>query len=155
MKAAPLHCPLANHPPSYLSPTICITHHEAQIVYDTLEQELILSPMSFMDLAKPPLKTNDAYKVLEQIIEEEGIVNPMPSSSFQQNRHKRKISKSITEYYRMNVPNQTINNAHMEEWSILSTRMSYPSTPSLTLTYMFKTPLIKLMSGSRTLTNPY
>ena len=33
--------------------------------------------MSFMkDMAQPPPETIDAYKVLENIIEEEGTVNP-------------------------------------------------------------------------------
>ena len=96
-------------------------------MYDTLEQEQILSPMSFMkDLAKPPPETNDAYRVLEQIIEEEGTVNPYAQLLFPTEQTQEKDFQEYTEYYRMSVPNQTINNAHMEEWSILSTRMSYP-----------------------------
>ena len=83
--------------------------------------------MSFMkDLAKPPPETNDAYRVLEQIIEEEGAVNPYAQLLFPTEQTQEEDFQEYTEYYRMNVPNQTINNAHMEEWSILSTRMSYP-----------------------------
>ena len=116
-------------PPTLLpqAQQFCITHHEAQIVYDTLEQELILSPVSFMkDLAKHPPETNDAYRVLEQIIEEEGTVNPYAQLLFPTEQTQEEDFQEYTEYYRMNVPIQTINNAHMEEWSILSTRMSYP-----------------------------
>ena len=116
-------------PPTLLpqAQQFCITHHEAQIVYETLEQEQILSPMSFMkDLAKPPSETNDAYRVLEQIIEEEGTVNPYAQLLFPTEQTQEEDFQEYTEYHRMNVPNQTINNAHMEEWSILSTRISYP-----------------------------
>ena len=78
------------------------------------------------DLAKPPPETNDAYRVLEQIIEEEGTVNPYAQLLFPTEQTQEEDFQEYTEYYRMNVPNQTINNAHMEEWSILSTRISYP-----------------------------
>ena len=103
---------------------------------DTLEEEQILSPMSFMkDMAKPPPETNDAYRVLEQIIEEEGTINPYVQLLFPTEQSQEEDFKEFTEYYRMNVPNQTINNAHMEEWSILSTRMSFPQHPR-TNTYL-------------------
>ena len=83
--------------------------------------------MSFIkDLAKPPPEINDAYRVLEQIIEEEGTVNPYAQLLFPTEQIQEEDFQEYTEYYRMNVPNQTINNAHMEEWSILSTRISYP-----------------------------
>ena len=96
-------------PPTLLpqAQQFCITHHEAQIVYETLEQEQILSPMSFIkDLAKPPPETNDAYRVLEQIIEEEGTVNPYAQLLFPTEQTQEEDFQEYTEYYRMNVPNQ-------------------------------------------------
>ena len=77
-------------------------------------------------MAQPPPETIDAYKVLENIIEEEGTVNPYARLLLQPEPTQEEGSQVYTEYYRMNIPNQIINNAHMEEWSILSTRMSYP-----------------------------
>ena len=77
------------------------------------------------DLAKPPIETIDAYKVLDQILVEEGTVNPYTQLLFPSEQTEQD-SQDYMEYYRMSVPNQTTNNAHMEEWSILSTKMSYP-----------------------------
>ena len=81
------------------------------------------------DLAKPLPETIDAYRVLEQIIEEEGTVNPYAQLLFHSEFTQEQDLQDYTEYYRMNVPNQTVNSAHMEEWSILNTKMSYPQHP--------------------------
>ena len=121
-------------PPTLLpqAQQFCITHHEAQIVYDTLEQEQILSPMSFMkDLAKPPPETNDAYRVLEQIIEEEGTINPYAQLLFPTEQTQEEDFQEYTDHYRMTTPNQMINNDHMEQWSILTTKVCYPQHPRL------------------------
>ena len=82
------------------------------------------------DLAKPPIETIDAYKVLDQILEEEGTVNSYTQLLFPSEQTEQD-PQDYMEYYRMSVPNQTTNNAHMEEWSILSTKMSYPQHPRL------------------------
>ena len=72
--------------------------------------------MSFMkDLAKPPPETNDAYRVLEQIIEEEGTVNPYAQLLFPTEQTQEEDFQEYTDYYRMNTPNQIINNDHMEQ----------------------------------------
>ena len=64
--------------------------------------------MSFMkDLAIPPLETIDAYKVLDQILAEEGTVNPYTQLLFPEEQTQGSDYQDYTEYYRMNVPNQT------------------------------------------------
>ena len=121
-------------PPTLLpqAQQFCITHHEAQVVYDTLEQNRILSPMSFLkNLASPPSHTIDAYKVLDQILEEEGTFNPYAQLLFQAEPTPDPDFQDYTAFYRMDKPNQTTNHAHMEDWSILSTKMFYPQHPNL------------------------
>ena len=88
--------------------------------------------MSFLkDLATPPSHTIDAYKVLDQILEEEETFNSYAQLLFQAEPTPDTDFQDYTEFYRMDKPNQTTNHAHMEDWSILSTKMFYPQHPHL------------------------
>ena len=55
----------------------CLTLDEAQTVYDCLEADQIVSPIHFQkDIIQAPSQRRLAYQKLEEILEEEGSVNP-------------------------------------------------------------------------------
>ena len=55
----------------------CLTQEEAQTVYECLAAEQVVSPIHFnKEIAKAPNLKKLAYQKLEEILEEEGSVNP-------------------------------------------------------------------------------
>ena len=58
---------------------------EAGIVYNCLEANEVVSPISFYKgIVKPPIETVEAYKVLEEILITEGSHNPYATLLFHQ-----------------------------------------------------------------------
>ena len=90
--------------------------------------------MSFLKkLVQPPVEENDAYRVLEQIIQEDGLDNPYAQLLFQEEASQ---PEETIEYYKIGNKNNIPNNANMEVWSILGTKVHYPQLPSQN-TYLY------------------
>ena len=67
--------------------------------------------------------------MLEQIIQEEGTENPYAQLLFQGNTPDKEEEEN-TEYYHIGRKSNNPNNANMEAWSILGTKIHYPQHPS-------------------------
>ena len=54
-----------------------MSQEEAQTIYDCLEADQVVSPLHFnKDIVKAPSHRRLAYQKLEEILEQEGSVNP-------------------------------------------------------------------------------
>ena len=54
---------------------MCLTPEEIEVIYNCLEEEKVVSPLHFSkEIIKPEIKPE--YARLDQILEEEGSVNP-------------------------------------------------------------------------------
>ena len=101
----------------------CLTHEEAQTVYDCLEADQVVSPIHFnKEIAKTPDLKKLAYQKLEEILEEEGSVNPYQIMFMGPDEYiKNKDPFLHIDIYQ---PGPTslncMNTQNMENWSVLS-----------------------------------
>ena len=113
----------------------CLTHEEAQTVYDSLEADQVVSPIHFnKEITKTPNLRKLAYQKLEEILEEEGSVNPYQIMFMGPDEHiKNKDPFLHIDIYQ---PGPTslncMNTQNMENWSVLSTEMHYADPPRAT-----------------------
>ena len=107
---------------------MCINHTEADIVYNCLASNEVVSPISFYKgLAKPPLDEVEAYQVLEDILLQEGSNNPYADLLFHDPSSQN--TDPFNEYMEVfQQGNKTTNTKGMEDWSILGTQITYPHT---------------------------
>ena len=111
--------------------TICLTQEEAQTIYECLEADQVVSPIHFnKEIIKAPTFRRLAYQKLEELLEEEGSINPyemmllnpmeeMPPDPFLNIDHYHPSLNSLGK----------VNNQNMENWSVLSTVMHYTDPP--------------------------
>ena len=110
----------------------CLTPEEAQTVYDCLETEQVVSPIHFnKEIAKTPNPRKLAYQKLEEILEEEGSVNPYQIMFMGPDEHiKNKDPFLHIDIYQPGPSSlNCINTQNMENWSVLSTEMHYADPP--------------------------
>ena len=110
----------------------CLTQEEAQTVYECLAAEQVVSPIHFNKaIAKAPNFKKLAYQKLEEILEEEGSVNPyqlMISSPDEETTSQDPFLH--IDYYQAGPSSlNCINTQNMENWSVLSTKMHYADPP--------------------------
>ena len=108
--------------PNYKS--VCITTAEAEIIYECLEKDEVVSPLKFCKriYPDPEEEVRPEYKVLHEINLEFGVVNPYEYAIFHLHEEDEKDESDI---YLRGIQNLT----HMSDWSILSTEMHYPCHP--------------------------
>ena len=84
------------------------------------------SPISlYKGLAKPPIENVEAYQVLEEIIQEQGLHNPYAELLFHD--PPEQVPNPFNEYLEIyKEGNKTTNTAGMDNWSILGTKITYP-----------------------------
>ena len=113
-----------------------MTQEEAQTIYDCLEADQVVSPIHFnKEIIKGPSQRSLAYQKLEEILEQEGSVNPYqvmllgpPEEDTPQDDFLR------TDFYQSSdITLGEANTQNIEDWSVLSTEMYYTdqSHPSL------------------------
>ena len=110
----------------------CLTPEEAQTVYDCLETEQVVSPIHFnKEIAKTPNPRKLAYQKLEEILEEEGSVNPYQIMFMGPDEHiKNKDPFLHIDIYQPGPSSlYCMNTQNMENWSVLSTEMHYADPP--------------------------
>ena len=108
--------------PNYKS--VCISTAEAEIIYECLEKDEVVSPLKFCKriYPDPEEEVRPEYKVLHEINLEFGVVNPYEYAIFHLHEEDEKDESDI---YLRGIQNLT----HMSDWSILSTEMHYPCHP--------------------------
>ena len=109
-----------------------MTQEEAQTVYDCLEAEQVVSPIHFnKEITKTPNIKKLAYQKLEEILEEEGSVNPyqMMILGPDDDENCKDPNLHIDIYQPGPSTLNYINTQNMENWSVLSTEMHYADPP--------------------------
>ena len=110
----------------------CLTQEEAQTVYDCLEAEQVVSPIHFNKaIARAPNFKKLAYQKLEEILEEEGSVNPYQRMIMgpDQDDHCKDPFLHIDIYQPGPTSLNCMNTQNMENWSVLSTEMHFADPP--------------------------
>ena len=110
----------------------CLTQEEAQTVYDCLEAEQVVSPIHFnKEIARTPNFKKLAYQKLEEILAEEGSVNPYQTMIMGPDEcNDSKDPFLHIDIYQSGPTNQNCRNTqNMENWSVLSTEMHYADPP--------------------------
>ena len=105
---------------------------EAQTVYDCLEAEQVVSPIHFnKEIARAPNLRKLAYQKLEEILEEEGSVNPYQIMFMGPDEHVENKDPFLhIDMYQQGLTSLNfINTQNMENWSVLSTEMHYADPP--------------------------
>ena len=110
----------------------CLTQEEAQTVYECLAAEQVVSPIHFnKEIAKAPNFKKLAYQKLEEILEEEGSVNPYQLMILSPDEEDTSQDPFLhIDYYQAGPSSlNCINTQNMENWSVLSTEMHYADPP--------------------------
>ena len=110
----------------------CLTQEEAQTVYECLAAEQVVSPIHFnKEIAKAPNLKKLAYQKLEEILEEEGSVNPYQLMILSPDEEDTSQDPFLhIDYYQAGPSSlNCINTQNMENWSVLSTEMHYADPP--------------------------
>ena len=100
----------------------CLTPEEAQTVYDCLETEQVVSPIHFnKEIAKTPNPRKLAYQKLEEILEEEGSVNPYQTMIMGPYEHNENNDPFLhIDIYQPGPSSlNCMNIQNMENWSVL------------------------------------
>ena len=105
--------------PNYKS--VCITSAEAEIIYQALENDEILSPLNFCKKVFSQEIVRQEYQVLNDMLYEHGFVNPYEYAMF----HHHDQGDQLEDVY---TPGKQ-NMLNMIDWSILSTEMHYVVHP--------------------------
>ena len=109
-----------------------MTQEEAQTVYDCLEAEQVVSPIHFnKEIARAPNFKKLAYQKLEEILEEEGSVNPYQRMILgpDEDVHCKDPFFHIDIYQPGPTNLNCMNNQNMENWFVWSTEMHYADPP--------------------------
>ena len=109
-----------------------MTEEEAQTVYDCLAAEQVVSPIHFnKEIAKAPRVKKLAYQKLEEILEEEGSVNPyqMMILGPVEEENSKDPFLHIDIYQTGPSSLNCMNTQNMENWSVLSTEMHCADPP--------------------------
>ena len=106
---------------------MCLTTEEAKAVYECLNQDQTVSPIHFdKDLTKLHSIREAAYAKLENILEEEGPLNPYEHALLNPYNELPTKTPEIEDFYDMYGKGpKTPNTQNMEDWSILSTEIHY------------------------------
>ena len=106
---------------------MCLTTEEAKAVYECLNQDQTVSPIHFdKDLPKLHSIREEAYAKLENILEEEGPLNPYEHALLNPYNELPTKTPEIEDFYDMYGKGpKTPNTQNMEDWSILSTEIHY------------------------------
>ena len=110
----------------------CLTQEEAQTVYECLAAEQVVSPIHFnKEIAKSPNFKKLAYQKLEEILEEEGSVNPYQMMILISDDEDTFQDPFLHIDFYQTEPSSLncINTQNMENWSVLSTEMHYANPP--------------------------
>ena len=109
----------------------CLTEEEANTVYECLEADQVVSPIHFnKTLAKNPSPRRVAYKRLEEILEEEGSINPYQVMLLGPEEEQPPEPFFHMDFYQPSHQGTgQKNNQNMEHWSVLSTEMHYTDPP--------------------------
>ena len=101
-------------------------------MYDCLEADQVVSPIHFnKEIARTPNLRKLAYQKLEEILEEEGSVNPYQIMFMGPDEHiKNKDPFLHIDIYQPGPSSlYCMNTQNMENWSVLSTEMHYADPP--------------------------
>ena len=110
----------------------CLTQEEAQTVYECLAAEQVVSPIHFnKEIAKAPNFKKLVYQKLEEILQEEGSVNPYELMILSPDDEDTSQDPFLhIDYYQTGPCSlNCINTQNMENWSVLSTEMHYADSP--------------------------
>ena len=134
MNATPNHCPYLERrlERSSHSQRKCLTQEEAQTVYECLTAEQVVSPIHFnKEIAKAPNFKKLAYQKLEEILQEEGSVNPYELMILSPDDEDTSQDPFLhIDYYQTGPCSlNCIYTQNLENWSVLSTEMHYADSP--------------------------
>ena len=113
--------------PNYKS--FCITHFEAEKIYECLDSDNVVSPIVFSkDFQPPSEEVRPEYQLLEEFLDNgEPVENPYEKYLFNQIEPEKEKPQKIDPYF----PNSDMRNTHgMSEWSVLNTQMHYVTHPN-------------------------
>ena len=104
-----------------------MTTEEAQVIYECLNQNQIVSPIHFnIELPRLYSIRETAYNRLEELLEKEGPLNPYEYMLMNPQSKLPTNDSELEDFYDMsNIGSQEVNTQHMEDWSILSTELHY------------------------------
>ena len=112
--------------PNYKS--FCITHFEAEKIYECLDSDNVVSPIVFnKDFQPPGEEVRPEYQLLEEFLDKgKPMENPYEKYLFSQIESEEENPIKVDPYY----PNSKVTNTHeMSEWSVFNTRMHYVTQP--------------------------
>ena len=112
--------------PNYKS--FCITHFEAEKIYECLDSDNVVSPMVFnKDFQPPGEEVRPEYQLLEEFLDKgKPMENPYEKYLFSQIEPEEENPIKVDPYY----PNSKVRNTHeMSEWSVFNTKMHYVTHP--------------------------
>ena len=110
----------------------CLTEEEAHTVYECLAAEQVVSPIHFnKEVAKAPSFKKLAYQKLEEILEEEGSVNPYQMMILSPDVEDPPQNPFLhIDYYEAGPSSlNCINTQNMENWFVFSTEMHCADPP--------------------------
>ena len=113
--------------PNYKS--FCITHFEAEKIYECLDSDNVVSPMVFnKDFQPPGEEVRPEYQLLEEFLDKgKPMENPYEKYLFSQIEQEEENPIKVDPYY----PNSKVRNTHeMSEWSVFNTKMHYVTHPT-------------------------
>ena len=100
-------------------------------MYECLDADQVVSPIHFnKNILKSPSPRNLAYRRLEEILEEEGSINPYQIMLLGPEEEESPDPFLHMDFYQASQPQPgTGNTQNMENWSVLSTEMHYNDPP--------------------------
>ena len=113
--------------PNYKS--FCITHFEAEKIYECLDSDNVVSPIVFnKDFQPPGEEVRPEYQLLEEFLDKgKPMENPYEKYLFSQIESEEENPIKVDPYY----PNSKVRNTHeMSEWSVFNTKMHYVTHPN-------------------------
>ena len=127
--------PLEGRPPTRIPQyhKECLTEEEAEQIYQCLDTQQVVSPIQFCkELQKAPSPRQLAYNRLEEILQEEGTVNPYEFTLFHPEEELPPLPNNCDQYDMLHSLPKHVNTQSMEDWSILSTEVHYTQYPEHT-----------------------
>ena len=99
----------------------CLTQEEAQTVYDCLAAEQVVSPIHFnKEIVKAPNIRKLAYQKLEEILEEEGSINPYEVMILSPEEESSTDPFLHVDFYNIGPSSQgCMNTQNIEDWTTL------------------------------------
>ena len=106
--------------PNYKS--FCITHFEAEKIYECLDSDNVVSPVVFnKDFQPLSEEVRPEYQLSEEFLDRgKPMENPYEKYLFSQIEQEERNPIKVDPYY----PNSKVRNTHeMSEWSVFNTKM--------------------------------